>query len=251
MSLNIKIENFEGPFDLLLHLIKKNKMNIYDIKIYEITEQYLQYVNNMKDMDLDTASEFIVMAASLIEIKSKMLLPKTQLNEDDNEDEKDPRRELVDKLLQYKKFRAAAEFLKKREIGLEKMFGKKPEIIEQMNMNTSLEQFLKGITMLDLYRIYSQLMDNYVNKLNKGNVMDREISLDKFKLQDKMLYIREIIQAKPQIRFSVVLKNCSFKIEKVVTFLALLELIKLKVVSVIQYENFEEIYVERIIENEK
>ncbi|OAA83328.1 segregation/condensation protein A [Clostridium ljungdahlii] len=251
MSLNIKIENFEGPFDLLLHLIKKNKMNIYDIKIYEITEQYLQYVNNMRDMDLDVTSEFIVIAASLIEIKSKMLLPKTQLNEDDNEDEKDPRKELVDKLLQYKKFRAASEFLKKREIGLEKMFGKKPEIIEQVNMGTSPEQFLKGITMLDLYRVYSHLMDSYVNKLNNGNVMGREISLDKFKLQDKMLYIREIIQTKPQIRFSVVLKKCSFKIEKVVTFIALLELIKLKVVSVMQYENFDEIYVERVIENEK
>lgn len=254
MSLNIKIENFEGPFDLLIHLIKKNKMNIYDIKIHEITEQYLQYVNNMREMDLDIASEFIVTAASLIEIKSKMLLPKAQsdkANKDDNEDEKDPRKELVDKLLQYKKFKAAAGFLRKREIGLEKMFGKKPEIIEQVNTATNLVQFLKKITMLDLYRVYNRLMDNYVNKLNKGNTMDREISIEKFKLQDKMLYLREIIRVKPKIKFSIILKNCSFKVEKIVTFLALLELIKLKVVSAIQYENFDEIYVERIIEDEK
>ncbi|EGO86383.1 segregation and condensation protein A, partial [Clostridium botulinum C str. Stockholm] len=94
MSLNIKIENFEGPFDLLLHLIKKNEMDIYNIRIYEITTQYLNYLNNMKELDLEVTSEFIVIAATLLEIKSKMLLPKQEIEENEG-DEEDPRKELI------------------------------------------------------------------------------------------------------------------------------------------------------------
>src|SRR3712207_4469850 len=112
MSLNIKIENFEGPFDLLLHLIKKNEMDIYDIKIYEITTQYLNYINNMKELDLEVTSEFIVIAATLLEIKSKMLLPK-QVVEENEEDAEDPRQELINKLLEYKKFKQVADYLMK------------------------------------------------------------------------------------------------------------------------------------------
>ncbi|GAE02350.1 segregation and condensation protein A [Clostridium botulinum B str. Osaka05] len=108
MPLNIKIHNFDGPFDLLLHLIKKNKMEIYDVSIYEITNQYLQYLNRMEELDLEITSEFIVMAATLIEIKSKYLLPKVE--EEKEEEENDPQKELLDKLLEYKKFKAAAEF---------------------------------------------------------------------------------------------------------------------------------------------
>ena len=127
MAITIKIENFEGPFDLLLHLIKKNQMNIYNVSILDITNQYLTYLSDMKELDLDVASEFIVMATTLIELKSKLLLPKTV---DLQEEEKDGAEELINKLVQYKKFKGAAEFLGSRQANNGFIFTKRPEIIE-------------------------------------------------------------------------------------------------------------------------
>lgn len=248
MPLNIKIENFQGPFDLLLHLIKKNKMNIYDIKIHDITEQYIQYINNMKDMDLEVTSEFIVIAASLIEIKSKVLLPKPKLDESAADDEKDPRKQLVDKLLQYKRFKAAAEFFKERALNIGKMYGKMPEIIEVKNKPENMEEILKGTDMEKLHEIYKKLIDLYTSKLNKENTVNKNITVDKFKLEDKMEYIVEILESKKKIRFSTVVESCSFKIERIITFVALLELVKLRTISIMQYKNFSEIYIERVIE---
>jgi len=110
-GLNIKISNFEGPFDLLLHLIKKNKMDIYNVKIYEITNQYIEYIKEMKELDLEITSEFIVMAATLIEFKSKMLLPKIKKEED--EDEERYKEDLLQKLIEYKKFKKASIYFRK------------------------------------------------------------------------------------------------------------------------------------------
>lgn len=252
MSLNIKIENFEGPFDLLLHLIKKSKMDIYDIKIHEVTNQYLEYIHAMEEMDLEITSEFIVIAATLIEIKSKMLLPKSKIDENAVDlDEQDPRKELVDKLLQYRKFKAAAKVLKDREIGLGRMFGKKPEIIEEKKKPQSTQELLKGITMLKLYEIYNKLINIYRSKMNTENGINKEIPVDKFKIEDKMEYLRTNIVIGQKIPFSSIAEKCSSKIEIVVTFLALLELMKLKLITVIQENNFKEIYVERISDNEE
>lgn len=247
MSLNIKIENFQGPFDLLLHLIKKNKMNVYDIKIYDITEQYMKYINNMKDMDLEITSEFIVMAASLMEIKSRMLLPKAKSEKIVQEDEKDPKKELINKLLKYKKFKMAAEFFKERLLNVGRMYGKMPEIIDIKNEPKDIEMVLKDINMESLYQIYKKLIDLYKNKLNQGDVVDRNIIVDEFKLEDKMDYIRKVLDNKRRVKFSTVIENCCFKIEKIVTFVALLELAKLKIVSIMQYENFDEIYIEGVV----
>lgn len=252
MSLNIKIENFEGPFDLLLHLIKKNKMDIYDIKIHEVTKQYLGYIHTMEEMDLEITSEFIVIAATLIEIKSKVLLPKSKIDESAADlDEEDPRKELVDKLLQYKKFKAAAKILRERELGMGRMFGKKPEIIEEKKKPQCTEELLKGITMIRLYEIYNKLIEIYRNKMNTANVINKEIPVDKFKIEDKMEYLRNNIKFGGKILFSSIAEKCSSKIEVVVTFLALLELMKLKFVTVVQEHNFKEIYVERISEDEE
>lgn len=252
MSLNIKIENFEGPFDLLLHLIKKSKMDIYNIKIHEITKQYLEYIHTMEEMDLEITSEFIIIAATLIEIKSKMLLPKSKIDESTEDlDDQDPRKELVDKLLQYRRFKAAAKLLKDRELDFGRMFGKKPEIIEEKKKPQSHQELLKGVTMLSLYEIYNKLITVYRNKLNTTNIIDKEIPIDRFKIEDKMEYLRESIKTGIRIPFSAIAVKCSSKIEVVVTFLALLELMKLRYVTVIQEQNFREIYVERVNEHEE
>ena len=142
MPLSIKVTNFEGPFDLLLHLIKKNEMNIYDINIYEITNQYLEYLKTMKEMDLEVTSEFIVIAATLIEIKSIRLLPKNK-EENDKDEESNVEKELLNKLIEYRKYKVIAEDLRRLEQSAGIMFSKKPEIIEEDNKKIKETDFLK------------------------------------------------------------------------------------------------------------
>lgn len=223
-------------------------MDIYDVKIHEITYQYLEYIHRIREMDLEVTSEFIVMAASLLEIKSKMLLPKQQVQDED--DGEDPRKELIEKLVEYNKFKSVAELLKNKEIKTGKCFGKKPEIIVKKMENLKPKDFLKGMTMLKLYNIYSKLINTYMEKINVENRINREIPKDKFKIEDKMEYIKSSVDFGQTFKFSNILNKCSFKIEKIVTFIALLELTRLGVVSVIQSGSFNEIYVERLILNE-
>lgn len=251
MSLSIKITNFEGPFDLLLHLIKKNEMDIYNIRILEITNQYLEYLNELKQMDLDITSEFIVIAATLIELKSKLLLPKPKVEEAE-EDEKDATQELIYKLIQYKKFKAAAEFLLERERETGIMFSKKPEIIEEKSeAKQSTADLLKNVTMLDLYNLYNELINNYLNKQNPEATIEDKIKIETYKIEDKMEEIKDIIRQNSKFNFTSMVKSYNSKTEVIVTFLALLELIKLKDVKVIQQGNFKEIFVEREEQDEK
>jgi len=245
MPLSIKVTNFEGPFDLLLHLIKKNEMNIYDINIFEITNQYLEYLKNMKEMDLEVTSEFIVIAATLIEIKSKHLLPKNK-EEQSAEEENDVEKELLNKLIEYRKFKVIAENLKMREQNAGIMFSKKPEIIEEDTKNIKEIDFLKNITMLELYNLYNNLMQAYINKMNTENIINKKILVDEYKIEDKMEELKEKIDCFGKIHFTKLIYGYSSKIEVIVTFLALLELIKIKSVRVIQESNFKDIYLERV-----
>lgn len=249
MTLNIKIENFEGPFDLLLHLIKKSEMDIYDIKIHEITNKYLQYISKMKEMDLEVTSEFIVIAANLLEIKSRMLLPNIAEDETAADAESDPRKELISKLIEYKKFKSIAEVLRRKEEDFGVVFTKKAEIIEDANKDEDALDVLKSITMLDLYNLYNALINKYYSKINKENVIQREIPVDAYKIEDKMEYLKQRICFGKKTMFSNILMSCENKMERVVTFLALLELIKLKNVKALQEKNFTDIYLERIKDN--
>ena len=161
----IKINNFEGPFDLLLHLIKKNQMSIYNVKIYEITTQYLNYLNEMKEMDLEITSEFIVVAATLIEIKSKHLLPKQKKEEE--EDEEDSEKNLLEKLILYKKIKNVSVFFKERYISSGEVYSKKPEVIEEVKDTHNNEDILKNLNLLQLYAMYNNLIEIYNNKQNR------------------------------------------------------------------------------------
>jgi len=245
MPLSIKVTNFEGPFDLLLHLIKKNKMNIYDINIVEITNQYLEYLRSMKEMDLEMTSEFIVIAATLIEIKSKYLLPKIK-EESSLEDEYDVEKELMDKLVEYRKYKIVAENLKVMEQDTGIMISKKPEIIEEDNHNTKETDFLKNITISDLYNLYNDLMEKYNNKMNKDIIVNKEILIDEYKIEDKMEELKQKLDDFGKIHFTNLIYGYSSKIEVIVMFLALLELIKIRSVRVFQESNFKDIYLERV-----
>ncbi len=243
----IKVSNFEGPFDLLLHLIKKNKMNIYNIEIYKITNQYLEYLDTMKEMDLEITSEFIVIAATLIEIKSKSLLPKTKVLE---ESEEDIEKKLVEKLILYKKIKASTEYFKSISLEIGSTYSKKPEIIEEeKESKVNNDDIFKNITLVDLYNIYNKILENYINKQNKGNVIQKNIRVDLYKVEDKYDYLLEKIKDCKIQQFNNIMKECECKLECVVTFLALLELIKQREVKVYQTANFSDIIIKRCDED--
>ncbi|MDD5793449.1 segregation/condensation protein A [Clostridium sp. HCP1S3_B4] len=246
---NIKINDFDGPFDLLLHLIRKNKMSIYNVEIYKITNQYLKYLDEMKQMDLEITSEFIVVAATLIEIKSKKLLPKPK--KEDEEDEEDIEKKLLEKLIIYKKIKESTAFFRERYRNSGNIYTKKPEIIEEVkDSSVNNDDIFKNITLLDLYHIYNNLLDIYVNKQNKANVIKKKIYVDKYKIEDKVEYLSQKLVCGKSTEFSTLMKECECKIECIVTFLAMLELIKQKVIKVYQNSNFGEILIERQSVNE-
>lgn len=245
----IKVADFEGPFDLLLHLIKKNKMDIYNIEIYKITNQYLRYLDEMKEMDLEITSEFIVIAATLIEIKSKSLLPKVKV-EDENEEDIENKLKL--RLIEYKQIKAVSIFFKERHINSGEIYSKKPEIIEieEEKAPKSNEDIFKNLTLIDLYNIYNNILDTYHNKQNNINVVQRKIYTDKYKVEDKMKELLDRFNNANVIEFRSIIKESESKLETVVTFLALLELIKLRVIIAYQESNFKEILMKRRVENE-
>lgn len=247
--LKIKVDDFEGPFDLLLHLIKKNKMDIYNIEIYKITNQYLRYLDEMKEMDLEITSEFIVIAATLIEIKSKSLLPKVKV-EDENEEDIENKLKL--RLIEYKQIKAVSSFFKERHINSGEIYSKKPEIIEieEEKAPKSNEDIFKNLTLIDLYNIYNNILDTYHNKQNNINVVQRKIYTDKYKVEDKMKELLDRFNNANVIEFRSIIKESESKLETVVTFLALLELIKLRVIIAYQEGNFKEILMKRRVENE-
>ena len=245
----IKVADFEGPFDLLLHLIKKNKMDIYNIEIYKITNQYLRYLDEMKEMDLEITSEFIVIAATLIEIKSKSLLPKVKV-EDENEEDIENKLKL--RLIEYKQIKAVSSFFKERHINSGEIYSKKPEIIEieEEKAPKCNEDIFKNLTLIDLYNIYNNILDTYHNKQNNINVVQRKIYTDKYKVEDKMKELLDRFNNANVIEFRSIIKESESKLETVVTFLALLELIKLRVIIAYQEGNFKEILMKRSVENE-
>ena len=240
----IKVADFEGPFDLLLHLIKKNKMDIYNVEIYKVTNQYLEYLNTRKVMDLEITSEFIVVAATLIEIKSKNLLPKVKVEEEENEE--DIERKLMERLIEYKRFKAVSEFFKDKYVSSGEVFSKKPEVIEEIKPEkVDNDDIFKNITLLDLYNIYNKILENYREKQNKVNVVQKKIYVDKYKVEDKMEELLKKFNSVEVIEFNNLMKESSCKLETVVIFLALLELIKIRTIEVFQDENFSNILIKR------
>ena len=235
----IKVADFEGPFDLLLHLIRKNKMDINNIKLNLVTNQYLEYLDRMKEMDLEVTSEFIVIAATLLEIKSKSLLPK--IKNETVEDDEDIEKKLLEKLLLYKKIKLSTEYFKKKANIIGFTYSKKPEIIEEKQAGKVCKNSLENISLVELYNIYNRLIENYVSKQNKSDFLQKRISVDKYKIEDKYDYLLNLIANGDLIKFTTIMNECVCKLECVVTFLALLELMKQRKISAYQKDNFSEI----------
>ena len=203
----------------------------------------------MKEMDLEITSEFIVIAATLIEIKSKSLLPKVKV-EDENEEDIENKLKL--RLIEYKQIKAVSSFFKERHINSGEIYSKKPEIIEieEEKAPKCNEDIFKNLTLIDLYNIYNNILDTYHNKQNNINVVQRKIYTDKYKVEDKMKELLDRFNNANVIEFRSIIKESESKLETVVTFLALLELIKLRVIIAYQEGNFKEILMKRRVENE-
>lgn len=243
MGIPVKLEVFEGPLDLLLHLIDKNKVNIYDIPIVEITEQYLAYVNAMDRQDLNVVSEFLVMAATLIDIKSKMLLPR-EVNEEG--EEVDPRQELVERLLEYKKFKYISEELKDRQQDAGKFLFKEetiPPEVAKYKEPVDIEKLLSDVTLKRLHAVFQEVMRRQEEKVDPIRSKFGRIEKENVSLQDKMNYVREFAANCSQFGFRTLLEAQAGKMEVIVTFLAVLELVKTSVIRVEQERFGEEILI--------
>ena len=230
---NIKIPEFEGPLDLLLHLIRENKVDIYDIPISLITGQYLQYIEFMKELDLEIAGEFLVMAATLIQIKSRMLLPPDE--EAPPEELEDPRFELVQRLLEYQAYKDAASILKEREEASLKIFGRQPSELEEEKVPEP-ELYLFDVNLFDLLAAFKKLLENAPPEM-------RTITRETLTVKDKMLHIADIIENLDSIRFEELFKDSFTRVQLIVTFLALLELLRLGLARVYQEREFGNIWI--------
>jgi segregation and condensation protein A len=226
----VKLDIFEGPLDLLLYLIKKDEIDIYDIPIERITRQYLEYLDAFKILDLDVAGDFVVMAANLIYIKSRSLLPKDQQPPDEAAEEDDPRWELVRQLIEYKKFKDAAAHLQRRELEREGMFTRMAEA------EAVAERPLGEVSIFDLINA----MNTALNRLNKPEDL-REIFEENYTVSEKIDLIMKMTASGVALRFSELFASVASRTEVVVTFLALLELVRLRQIVARQSEEFGEI----------
>ncbi len=238
MAISVKLEVFEGPLDLLFHLIEKAKIDIYDIPIAEITEQYIDYLKMMKSMDIDLASEFLVMAATLLIIKSKMLLPKAPA---DDENSEDPREELVVKLLEYKKIKEVSELLKDRyslnEMSVFKDSDLADALIDSYELpdELNIELLVEKFSNLLLKKEREEERKEY-RKLYKDNVT----------VEEKIAELLGLLSHKKWTSFDNLLESCDNRLEIIVSFLALLELIKSKVIRAKQTNSFDSILLKKI-----
>ena len=233
MVYKCKLKIFEGPLDLLLHLLKEQKMDICDIPIAEITKQYMQYLEMMQELNLELVGEYLVMAAELTRIKSKTLLPSLETDEEgDFGGGEDPRSELMRRLREYQRYRDAAFELRMKEHDRQQVFSRGGKIeIEENSENLGL----MDATVFDLFTAYQKILDS------KSFEKDYEIEITEMSVTDRMQYILDILNAADSVTFESFFTVLNSKQEIIVTFLGILELMRLKLMRVQQGQHFETI----------
>lgn len=233
----VKLEIFEGPLDLLLYLIKKDEIDIYDVSIGRITKQYLDYIDTFKMLNIEVASEFIVMAANLMYIKSRELLPQTQQPPEDDADEEDPRWELIRQLVEYKKFKDAATFLGTQEVKADEFFATTPELPD---LSAPPPDVVGQVGIFDLIQAFQKVLKRFENTTDI-----REIVSDRYTVADKIEHLLETIVIGSRVRFDSLFSSAASRVEVIVTFLAMLELMKLNHLMVEQEKMLGDIVVIR------
>ncbi|MCR4956037.1 MAG: segregation/condensation protein A [Lachnospiraceae bacterium] len=247
-EIKVKLEAFEGPLDLLLHLIDKNKFNIFDIPISSITEQYMAYLEEMKRQDLNIMSEFLVMATTLLDIKAKMLLP---AEVDEEGEEIDPRDELVAQLIEYKMYKYISYELKDRQMDASKNFYKKPTLPKEVldyEPPIDLNELVGDMDLKKLNDIFKSMMKRQVDRIDPvrakfGQIEKEEVSMEEV-LDEMDIYCKE----HKQFSFREVLGESKSKMRMIVVFLAILEFIKTGRIKVSQEHTFDDILIETCME---
>lgn len=242
MSVLYKLESFEGPLDLLLHLIDKSEIDIHEISISEITIQYMDYLDAMKELELEVTSEFLVMAATLLAIKSNQLLPKPPVFEDDygewyEDDGIDTRDELIQKLIEYKKFKQIADQLREKEFERSLVFSREPEDMTPFQSEVKVNP-LEGLHVSDLVAAFQKALRKAARRNMIATVQRDEISV-----KDRIQDIVDVLRQFETVRFSKLIRENMDKHEIVVTFLAILELMKMKHIRCFQHGLFDDIVI--------
>ncbi len=248
-EISYKLDKFEGPLDLLLHLIEKDKINIYDIPISQITEQYLDYMSHMETEDLNIVSDFLLMAATLLDIKAKMLLPR-EVDEETGE-EIDPRSELVERLLEHKKFKLIARELADREFETEKYLYKDPTIPKEVlkyEPPVNLDELFDGMTLARLQSIFEAVMKRKEDRVDPERSKFGTIKKEPISLEQRIGSLMTYARSNRKFSFRNLLEKQSTKFEVVVTFLAVLELVKMGKLSLMQEKLFDDISIETLEE---
>ncbi len=244
MALSVKLEVFEGPLYLLLHLIDKNKIDIYDITIVLITEQYMDYIKKMETEDMNVMSEFLLMAATLLDIKCKMLLPKDETVTD--EEEEDPRAELVQKLLEYKMYKYMSFELKDMSMNASKNIYKAPTIPEEVaayREPVDYETLLGEVNLQKLNEIFRETMRRREDKIDPIRSKFGNIEKDEIDLDAKTEYIKSYLWREKKVSFRELLEKQGSKMEIIVAFLIVLELIKIGLIKIKQNDLFDDIII--------
>lgn len=238
-QLKVKLEVFEGPLELLLHLIEKNKVDIYDIPIVEITEQYLEYVRAMETEDMNVMSDFLVMAATLLDIKCRMLLPK---QENEEGEEEDPRTELVEQLLQYKLYKYMSYELKDRQMDAQQTLYKRatlPKEVEDYRPPVDYQELLGDMTLPRLYTVFESIVKRQEDRIDPIRNRFGKIEKDEVNLEEKQRYIENYLYEHGKADFKALLEQGSSRMEVIVTFLVVLELMKIGKITVAQEDTFD------------
>lgn len=233
----VELDIFEGPMDLLLYLIKRDEIDIYDIPIERITKQYMSYLDTFKMLNIGLAGEFLVMAANLCYIKSRMMLPKHVQPPEEDADEEDPRWDLIRQLIEYKKFKEAARKLGEKEARQLDHFSHKPAKIE--SGGDDVRPLDDGVSIFDLIRAFQDILDRFHDE-GLGEIVD-----DQYTVSDKIDMLLKLIEPGGSLPFTRLFQNAASKHEMIVTFLAVLELMKLNIFRVRQERVLGEIELRR------
>lgn len=241
MDYNIHLENFEGPLDLLLHLVKETKLDIYEINMTSIIENYLQYIRNLQTLNIDIGSEFLLMAASLLHLKSKMLIGSTTIEENNEDDfQIESEEELKEKILEYEKYKKITKELKELEEKRGMVYTKIPENLKEYM--TTPELFNEtGLTADDLVKAFLQIQE----RLHYKEPVETRITKKEISVKDRVYYIRDILKRKKYCNFEELFESVT-KEYVIATFLAVLEMCKAKEVRLLQKENFDSLVVEGV-----
>jgi len=241
MNYKIHLEKFEGPLDLLLYLIKKNDIDICDIPIAIITDQYMEYIEMMKMLDLDVVGDFLVMAASLMQIKSRMLLPPDPLA---SPEVIDPRQELVDRLKEYEQFKLIAEGLKSKELHRQSLFGRLIDEEQLKEIKADAQEVLIEATLFDLINALSEALKQIPEK------KDYQVSQEEYTIEGKIHELLHLLIETPRVSLMELFRRSTSKTEVVCIFVAVLELTRQKEIIIVQHRQFENIEIVRNMANE-